>query len=82
MADNLQNSSGARSASEALSKMKENRQRQTSTSQSTHTSKPQITKNAAPRNNSNSSNNDEIGCGGIIMFAVFFMIGFAICSML
>lgn len=82
MEDNLQNSSGARSASEALSKMKENRQRQASTSQSSQTIKPRITQNSAPCNNSNSSNGDGIGCGGIIMFAVFFMIGFAICSML
>lgn len=82
MADNLQNPSGARSASDALSKMKENRQRQTSTTQSTQTSKPHITQNAVPRNNNNSNNNDDSGCGWILWFAVFFVIGFVICSML
>lgn len=82
MADNLQKPSGARSASEALSKMKANRQRQTPITQSTQTSKPHITNNAAPRNNNKTNNNDDSGCGWILWFAVFFVIGFVFFSML
>lgn len=82
MADNLQKPSGAKSASEALSKMKENRQRQTSITQSTQTSKPHITHNAAHRNNNNINNDDDSGCGWILWFVVFSVIGCLCVSML
>lgn len=84
MEDNLHNSSGARSASEALSKTKENRQRQTSTSQFSQMSKPRITPNVVPQNTNNNSNNnsDDSGCGWILWVIIFFVIGFAISSML
>lgn len=80
MADNLQKPSGARSASEALSKMKENRQQQTSTTQSTQTSRPTITQNVVHQNSSN--NSDDTGCGEIVFFVICFIVGFLICSML
>lgn len=81
MEENFQNSSRARSASEALSKIKEDRQRQKSTTKFEQTRKPQITRNAVPRNN-NSNNSNDSGCGWILWFAAFFLIGVGICSVL
>lgn len=75
MEDKQQNPTGAKRTSVALSSMKENRQRQTSTTPLTQTSKPKITQNSAPQNN---NKNDS----GWVWFVVFFIIGFVICSML
>lgn len=81
MADNIQNPSGARSASEALSKMKENRQRPSTIAQSTQTSKPHITHNTVPRNNNTNNKSKKSGCGWVVWFAVAIVITYLIFSM-
>lgn len=84
MDKNLQNKTGVKSASDALSKMKEERQRQTSTTRSVQSSKPRIT----TQNNTGSQgryneNNDNDGKAGIGCFwaAICFAIGFILFSM-
>lgn len=72
MTDNLHNSLDARRASDALSKMKEERQR-VSTTQSTHVQKPKIAPNSTPKNTSNKDNDDNKGC--ILFLAVIIGIG-------
>ena len=79
MEDNSQNPS-ARSASEALSKMKEDRQRRV-----TQASKPHISPKENRPNNSNKNNNGDSGCAVVLVilfaFSIFFAIGFYILSM-
>ncbi len=74
------NSSGPQrkgSASEALNGMKRDRQRVSNFSQ---TNKPRIQQNQPQK--SNNDNDEDDGCGSVILYIVFFIIGLLIMSML
>ena len=81
MEDNQQKDPGTRRVSDALSKMKDNRQRQASNTQSSLTNRPRIT-NTAPQNNNSGGNSDENGCVWFIVGIVAFFFGFFVLSML